>query len=102
MTTTQQGLAAWLLEQIAEDEMRLVLVESAPPKWTMTVHPHNGAPIPVDVPALTPARGLATCAAHREIVEMSETDWITFRPAVEALAKIYSDREGYDPEGAHA
>lgn len=112
-------IVEFLLARITEDEARVALVASAPPRWRMTVWPHDGDPIPVEVPPLTPERALAEYAAKRaiiaacriEIVEDGErSDHTTEGDLAELtlrhLAVIYDDhpdyRDEWGPCGRHA
>lgn len=91
MTAATVTLTDFLLDRIAEDEARATLVLSAPP--TMTVHPHDGEEIPVEVPALTPTRVLAECEAKRRIVELHK-NWpvlVETPPTVERVGSAGPD-----------
>jgi hypothetical protein len=135
MTTETQTLTAWLLERIAEDEaVALAAGADGAASWTVpdpiresgrvvsdraTVTYDEGSPTAEDATHIArndPARVLATCKAHRAIVEEyvkeqwvieqgHRTDWTMAGQAarettIRALASIYADHESFDPRWA--
>jgi hypothetical protein len=107
MTTSNQTLSAFILARIDEDEA--VARATTPHEWDCD------ASIYEDIPPIAegsfnrtdaahiarhdPARVLATCKAHRAIVERFDTsDDIVIYPIVAALASVWSDHEDYRTE----
>ena len=93
-----------VLERLADDEARATLIASVPPKWTMTVYPHDGEPIPVEPGRFDPARVLAVVEAHRRIVgesgQWSRRDGeagLAALGTLRAIAAIWRDHPDYDP-----
>jgi hypothetical protein len=97
-------LTEWLLGCIAEDEAAAAAVnmsasgeffdlDSKPLEWIAHFERH------------TPADVLATCAAHRRIIELCDVvpsyvdagEAILARDTLIALAAAYSTRPGYNP-----
>jgi len=103
MTVT---LTEFLLARIAEDQAVATLIQSAPPKWTMTVYPHDGEKIPVAAGPFDPARVLAECAVKRSVLELLIADSGDSRNAVRRgwaveifhqYAAVYADHPDFDP-----
>ncbi len=112
---TSGDLAAWLLEQIAEDERVAQAAIARTRRWPATdapwvkarAHSDNlGAGIAVldhlQATFANPARVLAECAAKRAVVEALDGEWsddrIGLERAVHLLAQPYRDRPGWRDE----
>lgn len=107
-------LTEFLLARIVEDEARATLVLDSPPKWTMTVYPHDGEGVTLEAGPMHPARVLAECEAKRRNVDHftssapggdgeAETYWFEgFRSAMEfvlwKMAQPYADHPDYREE----
>jgi hypothetical protein len=96
MTTETRSLTAWLLECIAADEKAADGAGSFTP-WDRDFQRDNYGHLTVQ-----PSYVLATCAAHRAIVERADGPVahagqdIERRATLRDLASIYADREGYE------
>lgn len=105
MTTETTTLTAFLLEAIAADEAEADQIHEVDCDLIRNgrVDPTFGWTCDCDVPA----RILATCAAHRAIVNqagdiLAATGWdyvdapVLAEFTLRALASVYADRDGFD------
>lgn len=113
-------LAAWLLEQIAEDEAVARAVDTIAPWTARRIHTGEGELVPfgldlwiadaIHIATFDPARVLAECAAKRAIVAIHGSTESGYGPGYECsadmndypcltlrlLAAPFADRPGFD------
>lgn len=120
MTTDTLTITAFILERIAEDEaVAMAAIPASSANWTpqsyRVIADGEWEVAEASVPSAThiarndPARVLATCKAHRAIVEAAIVTLDMFRggtacdlahTSLRALASIWADHDSYDERWA--